>query len=574
MSLNVTVLLLSRKCDTGAARSWSSNCGETAAMNDRPFAPLISALAERAALTMLLAAMAATVSLWFACSLSYPFGWDQGVFAWVGDVIRRGGQPYRDAWEMKGPFAYYSYALAQSLFGHNLWGVRLLDGLCLAAGALCFYNLASRIAGRFAAAWAGMVLVIWYGSGSYCYTAQPDVWAVMMIIGGTALAAAGKDAPSRVRWFCSGALIGCATDVKPLFGLFLVLPVLAALPRLGAYRRLITGAAWATVGFLAPATVVVLWFWRAGILHDYIEQHLIYSAAVYARDTGLSAASVIGGMARYALWSKALQVLAVPAALGAAFLVWRDWRRALLAAVWLAAALVCIALQNRYYPYHWAQVFPPVLLLAAAGIHGTLERLNSRGARICVIFFLAAVTAFACAPLRWDVLRWAGWIRGATSTAEYYKGFPVAYPEMQAAAYIRSQTNESERVAIWGFESPILFMASRSSASRFAHSAPFLAGPPNAWKEKYRKELLHSLKSAPPAFLVFGSHPGNVLGTKAGSLDFPGIRAFAVGACRPDRRFARLRLYRCRAGPGMRAAKTKDTRHPKDVNVLFTYWPK
>ena len=39
----------------------------------------------------LLAIAAAVATLW------WPFGWDQGIFAWIGGVIAAGGAPYRDA---------------------------------------------------------------------------------------------------------------------------------------------------------------------------------------------------------------------------------------------------------------------------------------------------------------------------------------------------------------------------------------------------------------------------------------------------------------------------------------------
>src|SRR5688500_4137832 len=57
-------------------------------------------------------------------TLSWPFGWDQGIFAWGGEIIRQGGMPYRDAWDQKGPLPYYVYAVAQSVFGPGMWGIR------------------------------------------------------------------------------------------------------------------------------------------------------------------------------------------------------------------------------------------------------------------------------------------------------------------------------------------------------------------------------------------------------------------------------------------------------------------
>ena len=45
----------------------------------------------------------ALLAAWAAIYLSWPFGQDQSAFAWVADAILRGGLPYRDAWEVKGP---------------------------------------------------------------------------------------------------------------------------------------------------------------------------------------------------------------------------------------------------------------------------------------------------------------------------------------------------------------------------------------------------------------------------------------------------------------------------------------
>ena len=48
-------------------------------------------------------------------SLFYPFARDQGVFAYAGQVILRGGWPYRDVWDLKPPGVYFSYAAMLAL---------------------------------------------------------------------------------------------------------------------------------------------------------------------------------------------------------------------------------------------------------------------------------------------------------------------------------------------------------------------------------------------------------------------------------------------------------------------------
>lgn len=76
-----------------------------------------------------------------------PVWLDQGILAAVGDVIRRGGMPYHDGWDMKGPVAFYRFALAQWVFGRHLWSARVLDALLLLGGSA----VVARIVARFGA---------------------------------------------------------------------------------------------------------------------------------------------------------------------------------------------------------------------------------------------------------------------------------------------------------------------------------------------------------------------------------------------------------------------------------------
>src|SRR5262245_10675214 len=66
-------------------------------------------------------------------SLFYPFGRDQGVFAYAGSVILRGGWPYRDVWDVKPPGIYYTYAAMLACTGSSMAGVRACDLLAVVA---------------------------------------------------------------------------------------------------------------------------------------------------------------------------------------------------------------------------------------------------------------------------------------------------------------------------------------------------------------------------------------------------------------------------------------------------------
>jgi hypothetical protein len=48
-------------------------------------------------------------------SLAQPMGADQGLYAYVGESIRAGGLPYRDAWDQKPPAIHLTYAVMRTV---------------------------------------------------------------------------------------------------------------------------------------------------------------------------------------------------------------------------------------------------------------------------------------------------------------------------------------------------------------------------------------------------------------------------------------------------------------------------
>ena len=100
----------------------------------------------------------------------------------MGDAIVRGGMPYRDAWDIKGPLAYYGFALAQFLFGRHMWSIRILDLGLLFVGMAALTAMVARFTLPRRGYWAASVFALWIGSLTWFYTVQPDTWAAVLII--------------------------------------------------------------------------------------------------------------------------------------------------------------------------------------------------------------------------------------------------------------------------------------------------------------------------------------------------------------------------------------------------------
>ncbi|MBW3630095.1 MAG: glycosyltransferase family 39 protein, partial [Gemmatimonadetes bacterium] len=170
--------------------------------------------------------MAALIVAWAALYLTWPFGQDQSAFAWVADVIRAGGLPYQDAWEVKGPLVYYMVAIANAAFGRNFWGIRVFDLLVLAAGMIPLYLVARTFASRGFALLGPALFLLWYAALNFENTAQPDGWAGVFLAGAAAALITGGRRPGPAAAIVAGALIGACTLFKPTYGMFLALPLL------------------------------------------------------------------------------------------------------------------------------------------------------------------------------------------------------------------------------------------------------------------------------------------------------------------------------------------------------------
>ena len=208
-----------------------------------------------AALAFVAAAFIAVA--WAVTYLSWPFGWDHAAFAWVGDVIVRGGMPYRDAFDVKGPLSFYPSALVQLVAGRNWWGIRAFDLLLLIPCAALIGRIGGRFAGRAIGAGAALLWVIAYANTGFMNTAQPDGWVAWgMLFALAPLLVRDRIATPKLLAI-AGAAAAFAALLKPHYAGFLALPLLLAWQddRPDSRPRLALSA---LAGFLAACAGVTL----------------------------------------------------------------------------------------------------------------------------------------------------------------------------------------------------------------------------------------------------------------------------------------------------------------------------
>jgi hypothetical protein len=472
-------------------------------------------------LTALLAALSA------AASLSWPFGWDQGVFAQVGDVIVRGGLPYRDGWDVKGPLVYYLLALSQTVLGVNQWGIRVLDLGLLAGGAWSLSRIVTVLSSPTTGRWAGLGFSLLYLSGGYWDTAQPDGWvAVLVCLAALVVVPTGR--LGGLRCGAAGVIIGLCALMKWLYAGFLLLPLLAVVldrpsDRGGWLRRMtsVVGA------FLGPILITALWFAAHGALHDAVEAQFTYPAAVNGRQFGVTALSLAvraRGVAQFFLRPQVLA--AAPAVVVGLLTLWKSRRdMALLLSAWIGIGLGCVLAQARFVDYQWLPLFPPLVVLCAVG----LDSVRAGPGRILALSTAAVLmTSVALGPAR-SAMRWSGRLVGAATSEEYYDHyFRQASAGMKAADYLRAHSSERDRIAVWGSNAGILYLSRRPSATRFGTYDPVVRGDGAPILLRYREEYLRTLQAQRPRYFVVSTQDLSDTVTPADLRGFPELLAFVA----------------------------------------------
>ena len=460
--------------------------------------------AFRALVALAYAAAALIVAAWAVTYLSWPFGWDHGAFAWVGDVIVRGGMPYRDAFDVKGPLSFYPSALVQLVAGRNWWGIRAFDLLLLIPSAVVVARVAARFAGRPLGIGAALLWVIAYANTGFMNTAQPDGWVAWgMLLALASLLLRDRIATPAVLAIL-GAVAALATLLKPHYAAFLALPLLAV--ALEDPSRRLRLALTVLGGFLAP---IAAWLGTAAAtasLGPFVE-------AVIRFNSAKNSAGIIGALSEslsYGFLEDPVVLLALPlAAAGIPAVARTDRRAAVLLGGWLVIALPLILLQRPYYPYRLHILSPVLAILAAAAVcrlGSTGEPSGALSPRelLAGALLLLGVVTLGRHPLG-EIGRAPSLVTGRGDRAAHYARYDswmsTAADERTSARFIRDSTPADARLFAWNHPA-IAFLADRPPAGRFLIETPVSARLGEPLRARYLDSLHSGLSAAPPDVIV------------------------------------------------------------------------
>jgi len=468
--------------------------------------------------TRLTLALAVALLLVRLPSIVQPMGADQALYAYVGDRIRAGGLPYRDAWDQKPPAIHFLYAGLRTLWAADAV-VPVADLVAAAAVGWLLYRLGSSL-GPTGTGAASALLFLLLSNPAFTRVAgirlrsQCETFIAVAVTGALLLLARSRRSNPAVMLVGAGALFGLAFTFKYNAAVFAIGGGIT----LWLWNRLSAADVFRlAAGFCVPALALPVIFALGSALRPLFDATVLYNLQ-YSRETYGGLADATWYLATFPIERARVDALWTLGGAGCILLLGGAIRsrERLVPVVWVAAACASIAINgSRSLPQYFVQASPALALAAGWGstmAWGWLQDQLGRSVR-----FVAIPAAIIVLVAVWRVNQFPKLVQQTVFDARYAVGGLTRdvyldrydddrkYSALAAATlgeYLAAHSSPTDRVFVFGFTCAAYVHADRASASRFFWSRPVIVGF-NAGRPGYGTEgLLSDLDLNRPAVIA------------------------------------------------------------------------
>lgn len=404
-----------------------------------------------------LAAIATCLAL---SSLTWPLSMDHGIIGYTAAALVEGKPLYRDAFDIKGPFAYWTYAISLLWEGDRQLQLRLLDAFMLALGS----SVVAFVVPTRSLSWravTGLVTFIALLQLDYFNTVQPEAWVGLLVAIAMAISSR-SDLSHLTRIALCSVVCALVTLHKPPFLLFLF-PVclgLWAVHLRESLKNLVLLAI--STGLVIMGAILVLYF--RGELGYANEAVIKFAAVEYQRGSGVSQRIYNLGKGLLTLLKQSpwIVLLVIPAIhRPVSYLRW----------IWIGTAILLVVLQGRYFGYHWTIVIAPAAVLICESLSEAFPVTFNRrrvpdGFLYALVFLLLGIRPAV------QITRSFLYSTGMISQLEYWETFrsfstPVR-DQQNLVPFLRQHCGSSTKVFFWTNDPSPGFAARCALVSRFS----------------------------------------------------------------------------------------------------------
>ena len=473
---------------------------------------------------------------------------DSGVFLYTGMVVSRGGMPYADSWDHKGPLLAAIEAVAWRL-GGGIVGAPILEGVLLFLGLAFAGILWSRMIG-FAAAPVVLITGLTYlgvfEGGNFTETWLFPFQLVAYTAAAYVALRSGRDASSRATALVglllgSALAVGLFTRMNNVVGLVLVVVAGALLLR----RRLVFVAIIVAVISLVGACLT-LWLWTDDALRAGVDQYVRYNFFYSGGAGGGDRLSAFGTLAQM-LVSGAVVTTAL-VVVGAWFVRRRGTDAESRPGVFVVALFVAVGGADALSQMLSGRPYPHYLVVAIAGFAVVVV---VAGSHLAPLAILRSTLVRHRLPGVWRTVIAAGVVLLvlASSSAATLQGarvvtgagvFVAGSYQAQLVERVKAETSPDDRVLVHGAETWILAATERLSPTAITYSLPVEQGYGGL-----PAQYLSDVMSFPPALIVESpSSCGISIECVQDEANFTGLAPFVASSYTLEGDIAGFRFWR------------------------------
>jgi len=449
---------------------------------------------------ILLAILAGGTWLRFRVHLGTFVNYDAAGIVYQGDLILRGGLPYRDALDMKAPGPFVITAAVFGLTDRSLHALHVFANLWIIGAGLVLWGLARRMLGR-APALLTLALFLWGSVLIDKIDFNYETWLALPYVASAYFAwrAAEKDAG----WaFAASGACAVWAGLMRHQGMFIAaLPVVMALVTSRRRRNVL----WTLLGGAGAIAPLVLWYVARGAAGDLFGTLLLSDWGwryVDSTPPGERLARFWEGLGGVLIFTGVPFILAACAAVGALFRSSPLRRSPSVPAFVVAFVLISFAgtaVGYRFYQSYFMQLLPALALPAGLVVAASPRRM------IALVIGLCA--AIAVVPVGRDAYR-------MTQRFQRERQRPTDAWLARVGRELKKSTLPSDRIFCWGRAAwPIYYYADRQSPHP-VYKAWALLTTPNTNSLQRRSQpmkfvrspqsdgLLERLEKNPPEFMI------------------------------------------------------------------------
>jgi hypothetical protein len=441
--------------------------------------------------------------------LGVPLERDEGEYAYMGQMILRGEVPYADAYNMKFPGVYYSYAVILAIFGQTDVGIHLgllvinaLAIVLLFLLAVRLFDVGTALAAAASFGWLSL------SQSVLGFTANAEHFVLVPALAATFVLVWADD--SRRSWplLGAGVLFGLAVQMKQhgaafaAFGGCYLLAQGRARGRAG-WRQSGRDVLLLAAGVLLPFGVTCLYLWWKGSLESFWFWTFTYARYYASMTTWAEGLGNLTWVVRYILEVSAL--IWVLAGLGLAAVSWDAVARGRARFVkWFTAFSFLAVCPGLHFRDHYF-----ILLLPAAGLLAGLgavaggrlwaRRVGVHGAAALPV--LVTVLGVISAAYREHMYLFVNSPRTVARATYGSQPFPEA---ADLGAYIRAHSSPEDEVAVIGSEPQIYFYSGRHAATGFMYTYALME--PHPYALQMQEDMIAQIEGAEPRFIVYVDH--------------------------------------------------------------------